>query len=263
VRKVVTRYWRKILKPYYEDEFGIKSYQGDCLKVLPYLEELADIVITSPPYNVGIKYDGDFNDKRPLPVFKRWLKKRLKAVYQMSRDPSRLYLFTGDSMSYWVRMMVEDIGWTYHQRITWCKPNICGSTLKISGDWNFLTEDILLFHKGKRTPMLNEVRGVNTPNWIVASSPQSQYIDNRRVHPAQFPVDLVMKLAARTPGRLILDPFCGSCSTLVAAKRLGRKAIGIDLSAYYLDIGAGRLKQTTMKIKPQYEQRELELVGIN
>lgn len=237
------------MKPYYEDEFGIKSYQGDCLEILPELDILADIVITSPPYNVGIKYD-TYKDNQPLPLFQEWIKERFIEVYLKTRDPGRLYLFCADKMSWWIKPIIEDIGWSYHQRLTWCKPNICGTTGKISGDWNYMAEDILLFHKGKRTPMLNEVREVNTFNWFVVPSCQSNFNDNHRLHPAQYPEDLIRKLIARTPGELILDPFAGVLTTLVAAKQLGREAIGIELSENYLQLGCERLSQTNF-IKPK------------
>ncbi|MBA7466143.1 Modification methylase DpnIIB [subsurface metagenome] len=235
------------MKPYYQDKW-VQIFFGDCRQVLPELGVIADIVFTSPPYNVGIDYGGAYLDKKALPEYKRWLRSCLRKTFAATADPSRLYLLIGDNSLWWVRTMIESLGWRYHQKLTWCKSNLCGTTLKISGDWNFLTEDILLFHRGKRKPMLGEVMGVRTFNWIVASSPQSQYKDNHRVHPAQFPIQLVKMILARTPGDVVLDPFLGSGSTAVAAKSLNRKCIGIEISERYCEIAARRCCQEVMEL---------------
>ena len=231
--------------PYYQDKW-VTIYYGDCREVLPELGATADIVFTSPPYNVGIDYGGSYFDKKPIGQYKRWLRSCLGKVFSAMARSSRLYLVIGDNSVWWARGLCEQLGWRYHQKLTWCKPNLCGTTLKISGDWNFLTEDILLFHKGKRTPMLDEVRGVRTFNWIIASSPQSQYRDNHRIHPAQFPVLLAKTIIARSPGEIVLDPFLGSGSTAVAAKSLTRRCIGIEVSERYCEMAARRCSQDVM-----------------
>jgi site-specific DNA-methyltransferase (adenine-specific) len=60
-------------------------------------------------------------------------------------------------------------------------------------------------------------------------------------HPTQKPINLAQKLISRC--HVILDPFMGSGTTLVAAKNLGRKAIGIDIEEMYCEIAAKRLAQ--------------------
>jgi site-specific DNA-methyltransferase (adenine-specific) len=69
---------------------------------------------------------------------------------------------------------------------------------------------------------------------------------NRDLHPAPFPIELphrLMKLYSYKQA-IILDPFCGSGTTCVAAKLLGRNFIGIDISQAYVDIANNRLKNT-------------------
>jgi DNA modification methylase len=84
---------------------------------------------------------------------------------------------------------------------------------------------------------------VNTHNWMVIPSPQSNWSQEPKQHVAQFPLDLPAKLLGRTPGILVLDPFMGSGTTLRAAKDLGRRAIGIEIDERYCEIAAKRLSQ--------------------
>lgn len=86
--------------------------------------------------------------------------------------------------------------------------------------------------------------------WSIPSEP------SKDAHYASFPTalaELCIK-AGCPPGGLVLDPFCGTGRTLVAAKRLGRRAIGVDLSDEYLAIARGKVWQD---VTPNEEEREL------
>jgi DNA modification methylase len=65
-------------------------------------------------------------------------------------------------------------------------------------------------------------------------------------HPTEKPIDLVHKILDNMHGDLVVDPFCGSGTTLRAAKDLGRRAIGIEIEERYCEIAAKRLAQETL-----------------
>jgi DNA modification methylase len=131
-------------------------------------------------------------------------------------------------MIWWFKEIAEGAGWTYVQLLTWCKPNFVSTGKSISQDWNYMSETILLFRKGKRTPMLSDHDAGTTHNWFNVATPQSNFTDGR-IHPAQMPFRLCRRILARTPGEPVLDPFAGSGQVCRAAKALGRSWVGIEL----------------------------------
>ena len=201
---------------------------GDCIKVMgSFPEESIGMILTSPPYNVGLKYDG-FDDNLPEDEFREFNKEWLAGAFRVIEDTGRMYSVISDKMLWWFKDLSIEIGWNFIQPLVWCKPNLIGGTKRITGDWNIMTENILLFRKGERTSMLKGGKNVNTFNWFKEVSPQSNHKGGRH-HPAQMPFSLCQKIISRTPGDPILDPFCGSGQVLRAARSLKRNYIGIDL----------------------------------
>ena len=181
--------------------------------------------MTSPPYNVGLRYDS-YNDRIPDEEYKDLNREWLADAYRVMAESGRMYVVLGDSMLWWFRDMAIEAGWIFTQKLVWCKPNFVGSAGKVKNDWNYMTQDILLFRKGKRTPM--QSGDTTTHNWFIETVPQSNFHEGR-IHPAQFPVSLCMRILDRTPGEPVLDPFAGSGSVAVAAKKSGLTFIGFEI----------------------------------
>jgi site-specific DNA-methyltransferase (adenine-specific) len=231
------------MKPYYEHA-GITIYHGDCRLVLPQISGI-DVCLTSPPYNVGLDYES-YDDNLSDEDFRRFNDQWVREVYRAMAQSSRFYSVVSDRMLWWFRETAESAGFVWAQLLAWCKPNLASG--RIGSDWNAMAEWVLLFRKGKRTPMLNGIdsASANTHNWMVSPSPQSNWSEEPKQHVAQFPLDLPARLLGRTPGILVLDPFMGSGTTLRAAKDLGRRAIGIEIDERYCEIAAERLRQDVL-----------------
>ncbi len=83
-----------------------------------------------------------------------------------------------------------------------------------------------------------------------------------RVHPNEKPVSLLGYLMSRHPAQTILDPFMGSGTTLVAARDLGRRAIGVEIERKYCDIAIERLRQRALPLSVEERPAHAEQEGL-
>lgn len=211
------------MKPYYEDDF-VTLYHGDCLEQTQWLE--ADVLVTDPPY--GIAWEaGSLNDKRNV------------------RQNSEQSIISDESLD--VRDKALDI-WGN-------KYGIVFGTWKMERPKN--TTNVLIWHKANKQPGVlthpfysnhEEIYTLGTgfigkPMQSVITTNEHRGMQPRLIgHPTPKPVGLMEKLISKTEG-LIADPFAGSGATLIAARNLGRKAIGVELEEKYCEIIATRLSQ--------------------
>jgi len=207
-----------MIKPYY-DHNGITIYHGDCLKIMPQLETV-DLICTDPPYNVGIDFGDKVDDKRN--DYADWCDKWFNLL-----KADGILLTPGiGNLKMW---MMKDPRWV----IAWTKPN---SMKRITIGFN-CWEPVLLWGK----PKINSYRDL----FEAPTKP------NPPGHPTPKPLKLYKQLIKGFTdiNQTILDPFMGSGTTLVAAKELGRKAIGIEIEEKYCKIAARRLSQEVFPFK--------------
>ncbi len=222
-----------------------KIYCADCLEFMKEMPSSSvDFCIADPPFNVGKDY-GSFNDKKSEKEYWHWLKIRLEQIFRVLKESSRLYVFHTDKGIFKLKPVCEKEGFIFHQQLIWYGPNLGGA--KIKADWAYSHEIILLFHKGKpkKTGMINAIDFSTTFSVQVHSRPQRNYKEGRD-HPAQKPVSLLAAIISRTPGQIILDPFCGTGATLIAAKNLKRNFIGTEINPDYCKIAEERLAQEVL-----------------
>lgn len=266
------------MTPYY-DEDGITIYHGDARETWPVSESSVACVVTSPPYNVGIDY-ADHDDVMPWEDY--WTLARSACdLLALSLTPTgRCWVNVapvvqeqpggagrnGGPHSGRSRKDRESLvtGWSNHLELVGLKP--CDviawtsqrgsgtawgswqspSAPNIRGDW----EAVLVHYKDtwpRVAPAGMEKYRDADGDWpALVSNVWSIRPDfDRNGHPAPFPVELAARAIRLStwPGEIVFDPFCGSGSTLAAAKQLGRRAIGIELSESYCERAALRLAQ--------------------
>ena len=78
----------------YPDDFINKIICGDCLEVMKEMpDESIDFIIADPPFNVGLNYGNNFNDKKPEKEYWKWLELRIQEMFRVLGENSRLYIF--------------------------------------------------------------------------------------------------------------------------------------------------------------------------
>jgi len=212
--------------PYYADDL-VTIYHGDCRDVLPSISPI-DLVLTDPPY--GITYVSNMGVGRgtvPITNDGTRLSLRLyRAVIPALRATHVLWFTRWDA---WPDVW-EILGSAFRMRglLVWDKGSPGMGDL---GHWGPSYELIASLGNGKIVGRDGSVLRYNTV-------PPS-----RRHHPTEKPVELLAYLIRKLDAGTVLDPFMGSGSTLVAAKSLGRRSIGIEIEERYCEIAARRCSQ--------------------
>lgn len=201
------------MKPYCEDG-GVQVFHGDCRELMPLLPP-CDMVLTDPPYNVGLDYcDGD---KRT--DYREWCESWFKLM-------PRPLVFTPGSVNLAMWFDIEAPLWT----CAWVKLNQCSFT-RLGGP--NMWEPVLVYGK-PRIPIGRDV-------WVVPIAGQ----DECEQHPCPKSLRFWKQLMTTftEEGDLLIDPFAGSGTTARAAKDLGRRAICIESEERYCELIAKRLSQ--------------------
>ncbi len=217
-----------MIKPYYSQE-GITIYHADCRDILPFLEPV-DLVLTDPPYGMNNNPDSSrFSGGTEGHIAQRGNGGKFKnPIFGDDEpfDPSPFILFN------------KVILWGFNH---FASRLPVGSTLVWIKRFDaafgtFLSDAEIAWMKGgcgvyckKDLSLMKETRN--------------------RSHPNEKPLSL-MKWCIEKAGELntILDPFMGSGTTLVAAKQLGRKCIGIEIEEKYVKIAIERLRQKVLPL---------------
>jgi site-specific DNA-methyltransferase (adenine-specific) len=235
---------------------------GDIFATGEIAEESIDLVVTSPPYNVDIKYSS--HDDRVtygeyLAFSRRWMRRCHGWLKTDGRFCLNIPLDKNkggqQSVGADLTTIAKEAGFSYHSTVIWNEGNISRRTAW--GSWASASapyviapvELIVVLYKeswkktsGSRRSDITREEFMAWTNGLWTFSGERK---SRIGHPAPFPVELplrCMKLFSFV-GDTVLDPFMGSGSTLVAAARCGRYGIGIEIDPRYCGIAADRVRE--------------------
>ena len=220
------------LEPYYTDEL-VTLYHGDCRNVDEWLS--ADVLVTDPPYGIS------------------WPAGRMHSDQKIRRESQPSIVGDHDVT---VRDHVLELWADRGSAVifgTWRRPRPNGTTHR------------LIWHKTGRHPGVSpapifpndeEIYLVGSgwqgsPMASVITTTEQRAMQPRLIgHPTPKPIGLMEQLLEKCPAGVIADPFAGSGATLIAARNLGRRAIGVEIDESYCKIIADRLAQDVLDFGP-------------
>ena len=238
--------------PSYSDKFLC----GDALEIMRQMPDgCIDLVVTSPPYNLknstgnGMK-DGrggkwanaalvngysHHNDNMPHDEYAKWQRDCLTEMYRLIKNDGAIFYNHKWRVQAGLLQDRQDIvaGFPVRQIIIWRR----------KGGINF--------NKGYFLPTYEVIYMICKKDFVLAKGANSHgdiwefTQEMKNIHPAPFPVGLIERIISSTNAQLILDPFMGSGTTAIAAKKLSRHYVGIEISPEYIDLARSRLDEAT------------------
>lgn len=252
-----------------------RLYLGDCLEILPTLEDQSiDCIITDPPYHITDKSSITFVGSKPQSVKERWghWEKDTFEEYEHMVcsviDHSKRLLKENKCLIMWLRAeyggyfarYAETIGFKLFSSLIWEKPNPVPHIRHTNYRSSF--EYGLVVCNGKKSVPFNWLGQERMKNVFKHAIGQKE-----TDHPTEKPLSLFnWHVEVHTnPGDTVLDPFMGSGTSGVAAASWGRKYVGIDIKQEYYEMAERRIRKAEKDINMLVEQfaphiEQLEMV---
>ena len=276
----------------YSTDVDVVLFDGDCSELLKNIpSNSVDLVITSPPYNIGKKYE----KKTSLQAYLKNLEPVIVEIVRVLATTGSLcwqvgnYIHKGEvfPLDIYFYEIFKRFGLKLRNRIIWRFNHGLHCTKRFSGRYEtilwFTKDDEYVFNldpvripakypgkrhfKGpKRGQLSGNPLGKNPSDiWDVVKQDWEDEVwdipnvkanhPEKTEHPCQFPVELVQRcvLALTQPGGVVLDPYCGVGSTIIAALQYDRKAIAAEQDSKYITITRERIQkfaQGTLPLRP-------------
>lgn len=264
-QKPIIQSTKNYKKPYFSYRNNILLFNDSVLDKNLLKPKSLDLIVTSPPYNVGIEYNSnaDSNDyKEYLELCKVWLKN----CYFWAKTGARFCLNIPldknkggqQSVGADLTQIAKKVGWRYHSTIIWNEGNISrrtawGSWLSASAPYVIApVELILVLYKGewkKQYKGQSDIQKQEFMDWTNGLWTFNGESKKRIGHPAPFPRELprrCIKLFSFV-GDVVCDPFSGSGTTMIESYLNKRQFVGIELDSTYCELSKNRFLETIKK----------------
>ena len=257
------------------NENNIVIINDDVLVTDQIVDHSVDLIVTSPPYNLDIKY-GCYDDRLSYEEYLNFTREWLSRCYEWLKRDGRFCLNIPldknkggqQSVGADITTIAKQIGYQYHSTVVWNEGNISRRTAW--GSWKSASapyviapvELIVILYKeswkktsGSRESDIAREEFMEWTNGLWTFSGESK---KKIGHPAPFPIELprrAIKLFSFV-GDTVLDPFMGSGTTLLAAFQNNRKGIGVEIDREYCDLAKKRLMKAQVKQLRLLEETE-------
>lgn len=236
-----------------------KIYNEDCITGLKRVEDNSiDLILTSPPYNIGIDYD-NYTDSLPWKEYYEWCELWLRECFRVLKYDGRIainhYLSLGNSSFRTspiseINTIMNEIGFKHHTIAVWTditlsKRTAWGSFMKASAPYiNSPFEGILIDYKEKWKKEKNGVSDISKDEFVkLTRGIWDIKTETRGLTKANFSLDFATKAIKLLSYQddIVLDPFMGSGTTALACLNNKRKFVGFELSPKYTQIANERI----------------------
>ncbi len=238
-----------------------RIYQGDCIEMLNDNEDFkANLIFADPPFNIGYEYDA-YDDNREYDEYVEWTKQWMTACKNALADDGSLYVAIGDKFAAEMKMIARELKLHMRNWIIWhytfgqaTKRMFARSHTHIfyfvNDPASFTFNDENIRTPSARQLVYNDKRAnpkgkIPDDVWRY-SRVCGTFKERVGWHNCQMPVKLLARIVkvSSNPGDIVLDPFAGSGTTLVAAAALGRRYVGMEISQNYVDNMEQRIAET-------------------
>ncbi|HMO35867.1 MAG TPA: site-specific DNA-methyltransferase, partial [Gemmatales bacterium] len=256
-----------------------KIHIGDCVKGMRALPEgSVDLVFADPPFNIGYDYDV-YHDVQEEDQYLKWSQAWMTAVYRVLKKDGTFWLAIGDEYAAELKVISRTLGFTMRSWVIWyytfgvnCKKKFSRShahllylvknpkqfTFRYDAPENRVPSARQLVYRDARAEATGRLPD---DTWILRPQDISEafqghedtwyfprvagtFKERAGFHGCQMPEQLLARIirCCSHPDEIVLDPFSGSASTLVTAKKLHRRYLGFELSPDYAQRGMKRLE---------------------
>ena len=255
---------------------------SDNLEVMKNMtSESIDLIATDPPFNTGKVWRGkagEFKDKfKDVETFTAWMCERAVEMHRILKPTGSLYLHCDQTASHYLKVMLDKVFGknNFENEIIWCYAGRAMSKTRFARkhdtilfygkgpdryfdvasasrpvDERYVSRYNKVDEEGKRYATIKGKDGKYTNYYLKDVIMQDwwniPYVRGNEVngYPTQKPSWLYERIVSVSSkeGDTVLDPFCGSGTTLVAAKNLGRNYVGIDINPDAISVSEERLK---------------------
>lgn len=253
-------------------------HHGDCIAGMNELPEgTVDLVFADPPFNIGYEYDV-YDDVKEHEHYLDWSKQWIAAAYRALKPTGTFWLAIGDEYAAELKLLSQEIGFHCRSWVIWyytfgvnCKAKFSRSHahlfhfVKDKTNFTFRSDEPENRIPSARQLVYNDNRAnpkgrLPDDTWILRPQDLSDcftsdedtwyfprvagtFKERAGFHGCQMPEQLLGRIIrfCSHADETVLDPFSGSATTLVVAKKLGRNFLGFDLSPDYVKRGTERL----------------------
>lgn len=264
----------------YAPDSDLVLFQGDCMDLLARVPDgMVKLVVTSPPYNLGKVYE----ERTALAEYQESQRRVIEECVRVLRDDGSIcwqvgnYVENGEIIPLDILLypIFASLGLHLRNRIVWRFGHGLHAKKRFSGRYEvilwFTKTDEYTFnldpvripqkypnkrhYKGpNRGRLSGNPKGKNPSDVWDIPNVKSNHIE-KTIHPCQFPVELIERLvlSMTDPGDWVLDPFLGVGTSAIAALMHGRRAMGAEIAAEYVEIARERIAAAeagALKIRP-------------